>query len=166
MKNSILIFATLILFSACNQNSGDAQTDGTDSSYIKKENIITTNANPTSSLNFIKNWNGKTAMEAGMFEDSVLVTRLKDLLGNEYQYFQENWNVQTPIAKEKDIYTASGCKQSDCPSYFSIVYFDVENNNINVLIKRGQLFKLFTEKGEIPLPEGMKKKQNISRVKA
>ena len=166
MKNYFLIFAATILFSACDQNTGTDGAAASDSSYIKKENIITTNATPSSTLDFIKSWDGKTAMEAGMFEDSVLVTRLKDLLGNEFQYFQENWNVQTPIEKENNIYTASGCKQSDCPSYFSIVYFDVENNNINVLIKRGLLFKLFTEKGEIPLPEGMKKNQNIIRVNA
>ena len=167
MKNYFLIFAATILFTACDQNTvTNGAASGSDSSYIKKENIITTNANPSSTLDFIKNWNGKTAMDAGMFEDSVLVARLKDLLGNEFQYFQENWNVQTPIEKENDIYTASGCKQNDCPSYFSIVYFDVENNNINVLIKRGLLFKLFTEKGEIQLSEGMKKKQNIIRVNA
>ena len=166
MKNYILIFAAAILFTACNTNTNSEQSSGSDSSYIKKENIITTNANPSSSLDFIKNWSGKTAMEAGMFEDTVLVTRLKDLLGNEFQYFQENWNVQTPITKENNIYTASGCKQNDCPSYYSIVYFDVENNNINVLIKRGLLFKLFTEKGEIPLPAEMKKEQNIIRENA
>lgn len=166
MKNYFLIFASLILFSACNTNSGTEQSPGSDSSYIKKENIVTTNANPTTSLDFIKDWDGKMPMEAGMFEDKVLVTRLKDLLGNEFQYFQENWNVQTPIEKEGNIYTASGCKQNDCPSYFSIVYFDIENNNINVLIKRGLLFKLFTEKGEIPLPEEMKKNQNIIRANA
>lgn len=166
MKNYILIFAATILFAACDQNTGTDRITGSDSSHINKENIVTTNANPSSTLGFIKSWDGKTAMEAGMFEDTVLVKRLKDLLGNEFQYFQENWNVQTPIEKEKDIYTASGCKQNDCPSYFSIVYFDVENNNINVLIKRGLLFKLFTEKGEIPLSEGMKKNQNIIRVNA
>lgn len=166
MKNYFLIFAVAILFSACNTNTGTVQPGGSDSSYIKKENIVTTNANPGTSLEFIKDWVGKMPMEAGMFKDTVLVARLKDLLGNEYQYFQENWNVQTAIEKENNIYTASGCKQDDCPSYFSIVYFDVENNNINVLIKRGLLFKLFTEKGEIPLPEGMRKNQNIVREKA
>lgn len=165
MKNYFLIIA-VILFSACNSNSGTEQSAGSDTSYIKKENIVTTNANPTSTLEFIKDWDGKMPMEAGMFDDTVLVTRLKDLLGNEFQYFRENWNVQTPIEKENNIYTASGCKQNDCPSYFSIVYFDIENNNINVLIKRGLLFKLFTEKGEIPLPAKMKKNQNIIRANA
>lgn len=166
MNKYLLIFAAAFVFSACDQNSGTDKGTNADSSRIKNENIITTNATPTTSLEFIKNWDGKTAMEAGMFEDSVLVTRLKDLLGNEYQYFQENWNVQTPIHKESDIYTASGCKQNDCPSYYSIVYFDIKNNNINVLIKRGLLFKLFTEKGEIPLPAEMKKDQNIIRANA
>ena len=166
MKKCLLVIATAFLFSACDQNSASKKTSGNDSSYINKENIITTNANPTTTLDFIKNWDGKMPMEAGMFKDSALVSRLQNLLGNEYRYFQENWNVQTAIEKENNIYTASGCKQNDCPSYYSIVYFDVENNNINVLIKRGLLFKLFTEKGEIPLPEKMKKNQNIVRENA
>ncbi len=166
MKKYLLIFAVAFLISACGQNSGTDPASGADSSYINEENIITTNVTPTSSLEFIKKWDGKTALEAGLFEDTVLVARLNDLLKNEFQYFRENWNVQTPIHQENDIYTASGCKQNDCPSYYSIVYFDIENNNINVLIKRGLLFKLFTEKGEIPLPAEMKKDQNIIRAHA
>ena len=166
MKKNLLIFATAFLFTACDQNTANDHASSKDSSGIGHENIITTNASPATTLEFIKNWEGKTALEAGMFGDTVLVARLKDLLGNEYQYFQENWNVQTAIQKENNIYTASGCKQNDCPSYYSIVYFDVKNNNINVLIKRGMLFKLFTEKGEIPLPESLKKDQNIIRANA
>ncbi|MEO6683498.1 MAG: hypothetical protein ABIN48_11815 [Ginsengibacter sp.] len=167
MKRYFLISLSALIFFSCNStNTETDQADIPDTSFIKKENIITRNSKPSTSLNFIKNWDGKTAREAGMFEDSTLVNRLSILLGNEYQYFQENWNVQTPIEKEKGIYTASGCKQHDCPTYYSIVYFDIENNNINVLIKRGLLYKLFTEKGEIPLPSQMKKNQNIIRANA
>ena len=87
-------------------------------------------------------------------------------MGNEYPYFHENWNVQTPIEEENNIYSASGCKQHDCPSYYSVVYFDVAKNNINVLIKRGVHFKLFTEKGEIVLTENMKKTRATIRENA
>ncbi len=164
MKKYFLIITTAFLIISCNENGKTDQASGADSSII--ENIVNRNITPTSSLDFIENWNGKTAMEAGMFEDSLLVKRLENLLGNEFQYFKENWNVQTPIQKVQGIYSASGCNQSDCSSYYSIVYFDVKNNNINVLIKRGIHSKLFTEKEEIPLPEGMKKDQNVIRAKA
>lgn len=164
MKKYFLIITTAFLVISCNENSKTDQASGADSAFI--ENVVNRNITPTTSLEFIKNWNGKTAMEAGMFDDSVLVKRLEILLGNEFQYFKENWNVQTPIQKEEHIYSASGCKQNDCSSYYSVVYFDLKSNNINVLIKRGIHSKLFTENGEIPLPEEMKKDQNIIRVKA
>jgi hypothetical protein len=164
MKKYFLIIATSFLLFSCNENQNTDKNSGSDSSSF--ENVINRNITPSSSLKFIENWNGKTAREAGMFEDTILVTRLENLLGNEFQYFKEYWNVQTPIEKEQQIFTASGCKQNDCPSYYSVVYFDLKNNNINVLIKRGIHFKLFTENGEIPLPAEMKKGQNIIRANA
>lgn len=164
MKKYFLIFTVMIFLWSCNDQGKTEKDNSADSTFL--ENVINRNSEPGTSLNFIENWNGKTAREAGMFEDTLLVKRLENLLGNEYQYFQENWNVQTPIVKEEQIYAATGCKQNDCPSYYSIVYFDVKNNNINVLIKRGTHYKLFTEKGEIPLPAEMKKDQNIIRENA
>lgn len=164
MKKYFLIFATSFLLFSCNENGDTDKNSGSDSSTF--ENVINRKIVPSSSLKFIEKWNGKTAREAGMFEDTILVTRLENLLGNEFQYFKEYWNVQTPIEKEQQIYTASGCKQNDCPSYYSVVYFDLKNNNINVLIKRGIHFKLFTENGEILLPAEMKKVQNTIRANA
>lgn len=162
MKKILIILAAAFQLTACNQSSSNPDADS--ASGIK--NVITTGVNPVTKLDFVEKWEGKTAREAGMFQDSTLVQRLQELLGNEYQYFQENWNVQTPIVKEKNIYSASGCKQHDCSSYNSIVYFDVKNNNINVFIKRGPYFKLFTEKGPIDLPEQFKKEQGVIRQNA
>jgi hypothetical protein len=164
MKKYFLIIATSLLLISCNEKGKTEEAAGADSPFV--ENIVRRNIVPTSSLEFIENWNGKTAMEAGMFEDSVLVKRLENLLENEFQYFKENWNVQTPIQKVQGIYSASGCKQNDCSSYYSVVYFDVKNNNINVLIKRGIHSKLFTENGEIPLPEELKEDQRTIRANA
>ena len=158
----ILVFSC-ILFSCNTQEASQKEMTPT---ATPRENVIITNANPSSTLDFVQKWEGKTALEAGMFSDSLLVNRLKDLLGNEFRYFQENWNVQTPIEKENNIYSATGCKQHDCASYYSVVYFDVANNNINVLIKRGTHFKVFTERGEINLPENMKKSQGTIRENA
>lgn len=162
-KFYFILVCSFIFFSCNNQDTSQKETA---SDPTGRENVIITNANPSSTLNFVQKWEGKTALEAGMFSDSLLVNRLKDLLGNEFPYFQENWNVQTPIEKENNIYSASGCKQHDCSSYYSVVYFDVAQNNLNVLIKRGIHFKLFTEKGEIHLPENMKKTQATIRENA
>lgn len=168
MKYFVLIFSALCVLSACSDQAKKTNPEESEpqNSFINKENIIVTHATPVTSLAFIEKHEGKTAREAGMFNDSTLVIRLQDLLKNEYPYFQENWNVQTPIEAEKGIYTASGCKQNDCSSYYSIIYFDVANNNINVLIKRGMHYKLFTENGEIQLPDGMKKNQSVIRANA
>lgn len=157
MKRLMVILFTLALMASCNNRSSDQKQNSIDST----ENIITTNANPVTNLNVVKGWEGKTAREAGFFEDTVLQQRLQELLGKEYTYFRENWNVQTPIVKEDNVYTASGCKQHDCASYNSVVYFDVENNNLNVLIGRGSNFKIFTEKGLMDLPENLKKEQKV-----
>ncbi len=164
MKKYIFLISTCLLLISCNNNGNTNQASGADS--VVTENVVNKHIVPTTSLEFVEKWNGKTAMDAGMFEDSTLEKRLEDLLGSEYSFFKENWNVQTPIEKEQNIYSASGCKQNDCSSYYSVVYFDVKNNNINVLIRRGIHSRLFTENGEIILPAKMKKNQSTIRAKA
>lgn len=159
-----IIFALLLSFSLFSCNNGDNKLDAVpaaDSISIKSEII---KKDSTQSLGFISAWKGKTASEAGFFEDTLIQTRLIDLIGaDEYTSLKSNWNVQTPFTEENGIYSASGCKQNDCPSYHAIFYCDTAGNNINLLIFKNKNSKIYTEKGEIDLPEQMKQEMQITK---
>ena len=149
----IIFFLSLI---GCNNNKNESNalpgSDTLGSNNLSKVDI------EIDSLNFIKSWIGKTAKEVSMFDNSVLQRRFLALLGpEEYTLLKNNWMVQTPFEEESGIYSASGCKQHDCPSYHVIMYFDVANNNINIAMFKNNNFRMYAEKGEIILPDGMQK---------
>ena len=108
------------------------------------------------SLDFIKKWKGKTVEEVSMFDNKLLQHRFLALLGpEEYTLLKSNWMVQTPFEEESGIYSTSGCKQHDCPSYHVIFYFDIANNNINIALFKNKNFRMYAEKSEIQLPPEM-----------
>lgn len=163
MKKFIWILSACFLLSCNNQQNQSNQQAGSVPDSAKTPTEIQKDVN-SSSLKFMNDWKGKTAREAGIFDNSLLDNRIIKILGEqEYTEMKNNWNVQTPFIEEDGILSASGCKQHDCPSFHSIIYVDVDNNNINIEIIKGANFKLFTEKGIITLPPQMQKDLDITK---
>ncbi|MEO6814379.1 MAG: hypothetical protein ABI172_10645 [Ginsengibacter sp.] len=168
MKEFIIaLFSSFFLLFSCNnqtQNNpkippaADSAADTAKAPAALQEDVN------TSSLNFINDWKGKTATEAGMFDNSTIDNRLIKMLGEkEYSEMKNNWNVQTPFIEEDGILSASGCKVHDCPSYHTIIYVDVASNNINIQIIKNKNSKAYTEKGIITLPAQMQKDLEASK---
>ena len=59
---------------------------------------------------------------------------------------------------ESGIYQFSGCKQHDCPSFQTIIYYDAKTDNINVIINKNDKVSSFSEKGKIDILETLSKK--------
>ena len=155
MRMTIFGIVFLFTFAGCTNNNTQSGVPAVDSlqmnAPIKVDNQI-------DSLDFIKGWKGKMADEVIMFDNPILQQRFLALLGpEEYTLLKSHWMVQTPFIEEGGIYSASGCKQNDCPSYHVVVYFDVANNNINIALFKNKNFRMYSEKGEINLPPGMQK---------
>ncbi|WP_026730168.1 hypothetical protein [Flavobacterium denitrificans] len=103
----------------------------TDSTSIRTEALKTdsTVLNPTDSLYALVD---KSVIGTQFLTKSALATRLKTLLGTDYDEMVKNWNTETPFEKQENIVHAWGCKQHDCNSYSYDLFIDVKNNKINV----------------------------------
>jgi hypothetical protein len=156
MKAALLGMILFLILSGCNNDRNKPTT-------LPSPDSLGINASlqpdgDIDSLNFIKKWKGKTAREVSMFDNPIIQSRFLELLGpEEYALLKSNWMVQTPFEEESGIYSASGCKQHDCPSYHVIIYFDLANNNINIALFKNKNFRMYSEKGEIILPPQMQK---------
>lgn len=159
---SILIFALFLSLYSCNNEANHVESVTNIDSSFSDSTILKPDSSLTS-LDFIRDWKGQYPQQVNMFENSTIQNRLSELLKAEYDLLKINWNVQTPFEEENGIFTTSGCQQHDCPSYHSIVYFDINNNNINVVIMKDKEYKLFVEKDTILLPQSMKKDLEINK---
>ncbi|MFT4169916.1 MAG: hypothetical protein QM653_12435 [Dysgonomonas sp.] len=101
---------------------------------------------------------GKYPSEVKIFEDKPFSERIKNITGSEYDAIIKNFNVETPIVSENGIYKFSGCKQHDCPSFQTTIYYDAKTDNINVIISKNDKVSEFAEKGKIEISETLKKK--------
>lgn len=108
--------------------------------------------------NIIVKNEGKYPLEIKIFEDESFNERVKDITGSEYDAIIKNFNVETPIVSESGIYKFSGCKQHDCPSFQTIIYYDAKTDNINVIINKNDKISSFSEKGKIDISETLSKK--------
>lgn len=153
-------FLAFIIIS-CNGNKQGSQPSSVDTS--RKDSTQAAKLYAPPSIEYVRGWVGKYPSDVNMFGDSVLRQRMLKLLKGEYELFKTNWNVQTPFVEDSSIVSTSGCKQHDCPSYHSIIYFDVVNNQINIAILKDKQYKLFTEMDTIVLPASMKKDYEIIR---
>ena len=123
--------------------------------------VNTTTSKP---LGFIENSVGQSF--TSLFSNQTISTRFTNVLGVQgFAELKANWQVQTSIEKEANIYSAWGCKQHACPSYSATVYFDVASDNINISIfkDKDSYYHLYTEKGTIILPANMQKNLDIQK---
>lgn len=87
--------------------------------------------------------------DLNIFADEEISVRLKNILGEDYDQVVENFNTETPIVSEGKIYKFTGCKEHDCPAFFTTVLYDAESDNLNVLIEENGKTRVFDEDGKI-----------------
>lgn len=161
--NLAILITTLTLIS-CNQTSKDNETAliEKENKLLKKENELlkkeqelnqksanTTDDNSTlNSLDFLKKLDGKYPYEVKLFHNSILVKRLKKLLGNSrYTFLKETWAVETPMEFANNIFVASACQQHNCGSTNFIIVVDFSNNTIYAGIREEDNVKTYSEDG-------------------
>lgn len=89
---------------------------------------------------------GKYPSDIKLFSNREIVTRLKVLLGAEYETMLQNFTVQTPIVGSGGIYKVTGCAAHACSAYLTQMFFDVKKDNINVIIDQNGVIEKFKEK--------------------
>ena len=101
---------------------------------------------PTTIKNIITKNLGKYPYEIDLFGDNSISNRINKLTGDKYQEIVDKFNVQSPISYENGVYIFTGCKQHDCPGFFTTLIYDADEDNIHVIISINGNTQLFFEK--------------------
>lgn len=103
-------------------------------------------------LGFLVTYKDKYATQENLFKNELIASRLKALDRFNYDALLETYNSETKINIIDNVVHMSGCKAKDCPSRGYEFFIDIKNDNINVLLFRSNMLKVYNEKGFIELP--------------
>lgn len=156
--SKLLILILVMTLASCNKiqkpaNESDdrtiesVDTDETPQEEVPKEVI------PAVPLGFLVTYEGKFATQEKLFEREELADRLKKLERFNYPVLLQNYNTETPVVIVDGVVHMSGCKKDDCPRSAYDFFIDLNNDNINVYHFRGNMLRIYHEKGWIDLPE-------------
>lgn len=121
---------------------------------------------PEVPLGFLVTYEGKYATQEKLFEKQELADRLKNLERFNYPILLQNYNTETPVVIVDGIVHMSGCKMHDCPSSAYDFFIDLENDNINVYHFRGNMLRIYNEKGWIDLPMAFANEMETKKTNA
>lgn len=146
-----VLCAGIFTLSACNSKS-KKDTAGA----LAKTEEVKQPQQKISDLMFISEWAGKYPNDVKLLEQPALSTRLKALLGNQYNTMVEDWNTETPITMTDSVIHTSGCKANNCAAFSYDLYIDLPADNINVYGIKNNTVTLYTENDTISLPKKLK----------
>ncbi len=131
-------------FFSCKHNPKE-QPDAKPAGKITVETLITENE-------------GEYPRDLDIFGTNSVNSRLENILGDQYAAIKENFETQTPVVSEEDVYKFSGCKAHNCPSFITKVYYDAKQDNFNVIVSQSGKVKVYEEKGGIKVPRALESK--------
>lgn len=102
----------------------------------------------TTDFDFLKDLNGEYPSNAKIFENNKFNQRLKNLIGNRYEFLKETWDVESPIKFSDDIFIAESCEAHNCHMTNFIIEYDFKNNLMYVGIREEGRVKTYSENGE------------------
>ncbi len=101
-------------------------------------------------LTFLIDLNGHYPHDVKLFNNPVIKTRLKRMLGAQYNYLKSIWEVEIPIKIENGLmYTwAMQAHSGGDPS--AALVADINKNVLYVRIRKDKKDKIYSEDGSIP----------------
>ena len=153
----IMYFAAALLCTgmvSCN-NGKTTNAENVDSTNMAIETIDSSGTNFKSLLTDNE---GKTAEDAKLFENKAFTSRVKELTGSEYDSIVANFNTQTPITSENGVFKLTGGRAHEVPAFNTVIVYDSNNDNLNVIINKLDKKNVLKEKEEIKMTETLEKK--------
>lgn len=98
-------------------------------------------------LEFLISTNGIYPKDMNLLDDSILRKRLKNLIGNSYNFLVSNWDVENPIVVKNNIFVAFGCQSHNCDSTNFIIIMDFSKNILYCGVRENNNVKSFSEDG-------------------
>ncbi|MCU7541662.1 hypothetical protein [Riemerella anatipestifer] len=166
MKKSILslmLVGVVLAFTSCKDKCKEhcketcekkEKAAASDSTKVENQEVATVVAENVLTQNV-----GKYPKDLGLLDKSDLSERIKTLTGDKYAEIVANFNVETPVVSENDVYKTTGCKKNSCSDYMTTILYDKKNDNLNVLVTSNDaVVKEYNEKGKINYTETLKSK--------
>jgi len=104
----------------------------------------------------LKKYVGKYPSDLFKHEPSIK-TRLRKLLGANYQTFMERMETQTPIEKDGDILVMRGCAAHECTEEEALLAIDLNDGKLYVALRFGGKFTKTFPANRSELPEALKR---------
>lgn len=178
MKKIIIALVAVLALNSCEKIKSLKPAEKEDSEVIEEqvkevdalevevEDVEPAREIPDTELGFMVTYEGKYAGQEKLFENEVLAARLRKLDRFNYDAMMERWNTETPVVIEDGVVHMSGCKAHDCPSAAYDFFWDIESDNINIFNFRGNMLRIYQEKGWIELPPGFAREMEIKKSNA
>ena len=156
MKKTFILAAALVIglgFTACKQQTKEATPATNDSTQVANDSTATDGVKALFTTN-----DGKTPTEINLLDNADLKARMQKLVGGEYDNLVKNFNTVTPIGSENGIYKTTGGKAHEVPAYQTTIYYDANNDNLNVIISQNDKENTYVEKDTIKVTDALKSK--------
>ena len=98
-------------------------------------------------LSFLKAFDKKYPYEINLFDKPVIKKRLKEMLGPEYAFIKNNWEVETPITIGNGMFFAWGMKAHSGGDPGAVLMADLDKNVLYVGIRKNKNEKFYSEDG-------------------
>jgi hypothetical protein len=81
-----------------------------------------------------------------LFDNKIFTDRLKNLLGDKYQFLQNRWSTEVPIEIKNNNFVAKACESPNCGWTDFIIVYNISNNVMSVGIRNEKKVSIFSEK--------------------
>lgn len=142
----ILLGATILCAGCSDKPAPDSQPE---SGHTSLGTPVPPVANPvrTDSLQYLRQYLGKSPDSVGLWETEPLRTKLQELLEEDFPKFIKLMQNASPLQQERVLYTIG---KSDSTDNSAFLLIDLENNNLHVSIIEDGIRKQFQPLGEEP----------------
>lgn len=132
----------------------------------QKQESAKANAVNNKHLELLQSYSNSYPQVIGLFQNDWLNERIKNLMGDDYRFFQVYWNVETPIAIQNQVLICSGCKQHDCPTHHFYLVVDLKHDKLNVYYFATNRLIIYAQNNIISLPSPFKREIEVVKRNA
>lgn len=156
MKYFKYLFLILVV-SACQTTISETETDaGTQNPQVEEKRL--------SSLVFLMSFKDKYPYDCQLLDNQVTGPRLKQLLGERFDYLKSIWNVETPIEIQDSFLYAWAMMEQSGGDPSAVIMADIAKDKLFAGIRENGKVKLYSETDTI-YPDRLKQwaRETINR---
>jgi len=136
------LFLMLCALVACKQPAHNAEQ----AAIAQATDSLSAMPQPTANaLAFLNTYDKKYPHDISLLDNDTLIPRLSKLIGPEYSYLKNIWQVETPIEVNKGMFYAWGMQAHSGGDPSAVLMADINKNVLYVGIRKNGEEKIYTE---------------------